>query len=91
MEKAVMADKFATPYKIFYSYAHQDESLQKELEKHLTILKRQGFITTWHCREIKAGVERQDESSIHLEEAHLILLLVSPDFMASDCAPCRCI
>ena len=84
-----MANKLVTPYKIFYSYTRQDEALQKELEKHLTILKRQGFITTWHSREIRAGAEWQGESSVHLEEAHLILLLVSPDFMASDCAPRR--
>jgi len=33
---------------VFYSYAHEDEHLRKELEKHLSLLKRQGLIAGWH-------------------------------------------
>lgn len=33
---------------VFMSYSHRDEDLRDELEKHLTGLKRQGVITTWH-------------------------------------------
>ncbi len=32
---------------IFFSYAHEDEQLRQELEKHLSPLKRQGQITNW--------------------------------------------
>ncbi len=32
--------------KIFYAYAHEDEALRDELEKHLLILQRQGEITS---------------------------------------------
>jgi hypothetical protein len=62
--------------KIFYAYALPDEPLRKELEKHLTILKLQGLITTWHSQEITAGTERKHEIDVHLKQADMILLLV---------------
>ncbi len=37
---------------LFYSYAHEDEPLRQELEKHLSLLKQQGYITGWHDRDI---------------------------------------
>lgn len=70
--------------KVFFSYSHQDETLRDELEKHLSILKRQGFIETWHDRRIGAGGELAHEISQNLETADIILLLVSSDFLASD-------
>ena len=69
---------------LFFSYSHRDETLRNELEIHLTMLKRQGAITTWHDRRIGAGKEFGKEISHYLEEAEIILLLVSPDFLASD-------
>src|SRR5258708_25214484 len=69
---------------VLYSYAYEDEPLQKELEKHLIILQRQELITTWHKGEIKAGTEWQHEIAIHLNSADIILLLLSPDFMVSE-------
>ena len=69
---------------IFFSYSHTDESLRDELEKHLSILKRQGLIETWHDRRIDSGGDFSQEISSHLEDAEIILLLVSSDFLASD-------
>jgi hypothetical protein len=69
---------------LFFSYSHRDETLRDELEIHLATLKRQGVITTWHDRRIGAGKEFEKEISQYLEEAEIILLLVSPDFLASD-------
>ena len=69
---------------LFFSYSHRDETLRDELEIHLTMLKRQGIITTWHDRRIEAGKEFGKEISHYLEEAEIVLLLVSPDFLASD-------
>ena len=42
---------------IFYSYAHEDEALRDELQKHLSLLKRQGLIGGWHDRMLRAGQE----------------------------------
>ena len=69
---------------VFFSYSEQDEQLRDELETHLSILKRQGAIATWHRRQISAGTEWQGEIDAHLDSAQMILLLVSPDFLASD-------
>jgi hypothetical protein len=69
---------------VFFSYAREDEDLRDELEKHLAILKRQGVITSWHDRKIGVGKEWECEIDKHLNTARVILLLISPDFMASD-------
>jgi len=69
---------------IFFSYSHRDEALRDELETHLAMLKRQGVIAPWHDRRIEAGKEYKKEISEHLEQAKIILLLVSADFLASE-------
>lgn len=79
------------PLTLFYSYAHEDEVLREQLEKHLRMLRRQELISEWHDRQIVAGTEWKKEIDEHLNTASIILLLISPDFLASDCAPCRCI
>ncbi|WP_412775554.1 toll/interleukin-1 receptor domain-containing protein [Thalassospira lucentensis] len=70
--------------KIFFSYSHADENLRDTLEKHLTALARQGLIETWHDRRITAGTELNGEISKNLDESDVILLLISPDFIASN-------
>jgi tetratricopeptide (TPR) repeat protein len=69
---------------LFYSYAHEDTALCKKLDKHLTALKREGLITSWYDHDINAGVEWAQEIQQHLNDAQIILLLVSPDFVASN-------
>jgi hypothetical protein len=72
------------PVEVFYSYAHEDEKLRNELEKHLSILKRTGVITGWHDRKIVAGHDWEKEIDARLNTAKVILLLISADFLASD-------
>src|SRR5215469_6852743 len=72
------------PLSLFYSYSHEDETLRDQLEKHLRQLQRQGLFSAWHDRKIPAGGEWAHEIDTHLQTASLILLLVSPDFLASD-------
>ena len=72
------------PIGIFYAYAQEDEALQNELEKHLSLLKREGLITGWHFRMISGGKEWQGEIDSHINKSKIILLLVSPDFLSSD-------
>lgn len=69
---------------VFYSYSHEDESLRIQLEKHLRGLKHGGQITEWHDRQIEARMEWEGEIHARLESAHLILLLISADFIASE-------
>ena len=70
--------------KIFCCYAHEDQSLLSELKNHLAPLQREGKITLWADTDVNAGVEWEKEISRHLNTAQIILLLISPDFMASD-------
>ena len=70
--------------RLFYSYAHKDEVLRDELETHLKLLQRQGLIQPWHDRRIIAGEEWADEIDDNLNQADIILLLISADFIASD-------
>jgi len=74
----------AAPVRLFYSYSQKDELLRGQLETHLKLLQRQGLISTWHERMIEAGEERADVLSAQLDQAQIILLLVSSDFLASD-------
>ena len=72
------------PLEVFISYAHQDRALKEELTTHLSNLRRQGLIKTWHDGDIVPGTEWEQQIIEHLTSAHLILLLISSDFMASD-------
>ncbi|MGF6505875.1 TIR domain-containing protein [Paraburkholderia sp. 32] len=68
----------------FISYSHVDEQYRAELEKHLSLLKRQGLVDVWSDHRIPPGGEIDSHISAELEAAELILLLVSSDFIASD-------
>lgn len=72
------------PVKIFFCYAHEDELLLNKLKSHLSPLQREGLIDVWHDRDISAGAEWEKEIDINLNTAQIILLLISPDFLASD-------
>ena len=72
------------PVKIFFCYAHADEDLLMKLKRHLSPLVNQGLIDVWHDRNISAGTEWEQEIKEQLNSAQIILLLVSPDFMASN-------
>ncbi|NJL39001.1 MAG: TIR domain-containing protein [Leptolyngbyaceae cyanobacterium SM1_4_3] len=69
---------------LFFSYVSKDEALQNELEKHLSILKREGIITSWDSRQILPGDEREQVISQQLNTADIILLLISSDSIADD-------
>ena len=73
-----------TPLDVFISYAHEDRVLKDELIKHLSNLQHQGLIKAWHDGNLIAGTAWEQKVIEHLHAAHLILLLISKDFMASD-------
>jgi hypothetical protein len=69
--------------RIFISYSHEDEALRQELDKHLMSLKRQGLVDVWKDRCIPPGDEIDQAIDDELGRADIILLLVSPAFIAS--------
>jgi hypothetical protein len=72
------------PVEVFYSFAEIDAPLLEQLEHHLSLLRHEGYISTWHHRQIPAGGDLQEELDVHLNTASLILLLISSDFLASN-------
>ena len=74
----------AKPAKVFCSYSHADEKFRSQLEKHLALLSQQDAIHVWHDRQIDPGTDWKKEIDQNLEQADIVLLLVSADFMASQ-------
>ncbi len=72
------------PLRLFYCYARADKALRDELDIHLSGLKRQHGVISWYDGEISPGSEWEKEIDNQLRSAHLILLLITPHFMASD-------
>jgi len=72
------------PIRIFFSYAHEDEAFRIELEKHLSFLKRSKKIIGWHDRRISGGSNWEQEINENIDQAQVILMLISPDFINSD-------
>jgi hypothetical protein len=70
--------------KVFISYSRADEKLMKELLKHLKPFSRSGVITAWSDEQIAAGSRWLSEIQAALERTSVAVLLVSPDFLASD-------
>jgi tetratricopeptide (TPR) repeat protein len=69
---------------VFFSYSRRDQALRERLDTHLALLKRQGVLHTWFDGVIGAGEEIEPEIFRRLDAADVILLLVSPDFVASE-------
>lgn len=70
--------------KIFISYSHLDEAHKKELDKHLKALGHLFAIEAWNDRQLIAGDGVDKTIFEKLNAADVVLLLISPDFMASD-------
>ena len=71
------------PLKLFISYSHADEEYLQRLEKHLAPLVHEGEIQVWHDRRITPSHPWEPEIDDHLRSADLVLLLITPDFLAS--------
>jgi hypothetical protein len=73
----------STGCSIFVSYSHRDELLRQALLEHLALLQQQRLVAVWHDRRIAAGEEWPSHIDGQLSAADIVLLLVSPSFMAS--------
>jgi hypothetical protein len=69
---------------VFISYSHQDRRWLARLQTHLKPLQRQGHIDLWDDTRIRAGDEWRKEIEQAIASCKIAILLISPDFMASD-------
>lgn len=72
------------PLTAFLCYAQEDCLLYQKLRMHLKALEGRGLIKTWAECDVSPGTERAREIETYLNMAHIILLLLSVDFMNSD-------
>jgi hypothetical protein len=72
------------PIDVFCFYETSDEDLFRDLKTHLNSLLRTRRITLSTNHPNEAGVDEREYITEHLAKAALVLLLVSPRFLASD-------
>jgi len=73
-----------TVVEIFIAYSHNDLRHKDELKKFLRPLLNTGRARVWDDYDIEAGKDWEAEIKKRLYGADIILLLVSPDSLASD-------
>lgn len=85
------SDKASDDFTVFISYAHEDNESPEpskqwlnRLLKHLKPLVFQKQVNAWSDTAIKPGERWQEAISKQLQTAKVAVLLVSPDFMASE-------
>lgn len=72
------------PLHVFFCYAPRDEEAREALEAHLSLLVREGYLTSFSSRSLGAGVDRRAETERQMDRADLLIVLVSADLLASD-------
>lgn len=72
------------PIPAFISVAPGDDAARVELQNHLVQLRRSKKITFKHSQEIPPGVDEAGWIAERIEEARVIFLLISQEYIASD-------
>lgn len=70
--------------RVFVSYARVDEQYRHRLAVHLAPLVRDGLIDVWCDQAVAAGSDWERDIRHQLATADIVILLVTPDFVASS-------
>src|SRR5262249_29173896 len=69
---------------IFIAAAPEDAPHSEQLERHLMPLVLGGCVETWSERRVVAGEDWKERLAAALDEAAIIVVLISADLIASD-------
>ncbi|MGK3963497.1 toll/interleukin-1 receptor domain-containing protein [Sorangium sp. So ce118] len=83
-EPDVVSSAVRRKLRLLCSYVSADERMLDRLAVHLRPLEQEKLIEIWHERMISPGEEWDKKIERHVEEADIILLLISADFIASE-------
>jgi len=68
---------------LFISYSHKDETLVSKFSNHVHPLESNGLIKKWYDRKIETGEEFQNDIDNNLDNADIICLMISDNFLSS--------
>lgn len=80
----MVASHRSRPLHIFLSFAYEDRAFRDTLDTHLTVLQKARLIDNWHKHEVSPGNEWQNIVDEQLNQADIILLFITPHFIASN-------
>lgn len=69
--------------KLFISYSHKDDALVSKFINHIAPLKNSKLISEWYDRKIETGEEFQNDIDNNLNNADIICLMISDNFLSS--------
>ena len=69
---------------VFISYSHKDKRFLDDLQTHLKPYLRNRTFTTWSDKQIEPGSKWFDSIKSALARTSVVVMLVSPAFLASD-------
>ncbi len=72
------------PKRLFISYSSKDAEFMKRFATHLEILKSTGIVEPWYDRMIESGTRWDDAIRTEMNNADIIIFLLSPDFIATE-------
>ncbi len=76
--------KELNPIKVFVSYSHKDIEFKSELLSHLSPLIRLSEVAVWEDGQLIPGQQWKSEILLKLNEADIVLCLISSDFISSE-------